>query len=119
MEQQLDPSGSAMLKTAMEGMGNSVMLGAAATEMQGAARLEGLAFKDGAQIGCDLLVVCDAAGVSALAGAACGRDDGRTTIMCPSHDRTYDLRTGKVLVGECSLVTYPARVEAGVMKVEV
>ena len=29
------------------------------------------------------------------------------------------LRTGKVLVGECSLVTYPARVEAGVVKVEV
>lgn len=34
---------------------------------------------------------------------------GGTTIMCPLHDRTYDLRTGKVLVGECDLVTYPVR----------
>jgi len=29
--------------------------------------------------------------------------------MCPLHDRTYDLRTGKAIVGECDLVTYPIR----------
>jgi nitrite reductase (NADH) small subunit len=30
-------------------------------------------------------------------------------MMCPLHDRTYDLRTGKAIVGECDLVTYPIR----------
>ena len=34
---------------------------------------------------------------------------GGTTIMCPLHDRTYDLRTGKASVGECDLVTYSVR----------
>ena len=32
---------------------------------------------------------------------------GGTTIMCPLHDRSYDIRTGKVLVGECDITTYP------------
>lgn len=44
---------------------------------------------------------------------------GGTTIMCPLHDRTYDLRTGAVLVGECDLVTYPARVESGTIFVSI
>ena len=34
---------------------------------------------------------------------------GGTTIVCPLHDRSYDLRTGKVLAGECDLKTYPVR----------
>ena len=34
---------------------------------------------------------------------------GGTTIMCPLHDRMYDLRTGKVLVGECDIEIYPVR----------
>lgn len=37
---------------------------------------------------------------------------GGTTIMCPLHDRTYDLRTGKVLVGECDIAVFPVRKEA-------
>ena len=40
-----------------------------------------------------------------------------TTIVCPLHDRSYDLRTGKVPVGECDLVTYPARTDAEMMLV--
>ena len=34
---------------------------------------------------------------------------GGTTIMCPLHDRMYDLRTGDVLVGECGIAVYPIR----------
>ena len=44
---------------------------------------------------------------------------GGSTIMCPLHDRTYDLRTGRVLVGECDLVTYPARLSDGVIVVSI
>ncbi len=38
---------------------------------------------------------------------------GGTTIMCPLHDRSYDLRSGKVLVGECDIAVYPVRLAAG------
>lgn len=34
---------------------------------------------------------------------------GGTVIMCPLHDRTYDLRTGRVLAGECDIAVYPVR----------
>ena len=34
---------------------------------------------------------------------------GGTVVMCPLHDRSYDLRTGEVLVGECGITVYPAR----------
>ncbi len=34
---------------------------------------------------------------------------GGTTIMCPLHDRMYDMRSGKVLVGECDIAVYPVR----------
>lgn len=35
----------------------------------------------------------------------------RGAVICPLHDRTYDLRTGAGLNTECSLQTYPARVD--------
>ncbi|MCK8783966.1 Rieske (2Fe-2S) protein [Roseomonas sp. NAR14] len=34
---------------------------------------------------------------------------GGSTIMCPLHDRMFDLRTGSVLVGECGITVYPIR----------
>lgn len=37
---------------------------------------------------------------------------GGTTIMCPLHERSYDLATGRVLVGECDITVYPARLAA-------
>ncbi len=42
---------------------------------------------------------------------------GGTTIMCPLHDRSYDLVSGQVLVGECDIAVYPARVDGGLVKV--
>ena len=35
---------------------------------------------------------------------------GGTTVVCPLHDRIYDLATGAALVGECDIRTYPVRV---------
>lgn len=44
-----------------------------------------------------------------LAGPLADGMLGGTTIMCPLHDRAYDLRTGAVLVGECPIAVYPVR----------
>ncbi len=38
-----------------------------------------------------------------------GLIDG-ATIICPLHDRTYELHTGRGVGNECSLRTYPVRV---------
>ena len=35
---------------------------------------------------------------------------GGTTVVCPLHDRIYDLATGAALVGECDIRVYPVRV---------
>ena len=37
---------------------------------------------------------------------------GGTVIVCPLHERSYDLRTGEVLAGECDIAVYPVRSEA-------
>ena len=38
---------------------------------------------------------------------------GGTTVVCPLHERAYDLRTGEGVAGECTrLRTYPVRVAA-------
>ncbi len=34
------------------------------------------------------------------------------SVVCPLHDRIYDLRSGAGLGNECSIVTYPVRVGA-------
>jgi nitrite reductase [NAD(P)H] small subunit len=37
---------------------------------------------------------------------------GGTTVICPLHERAYDLRTGQGLNGECtSLAVYPIRLD--------
>ena len=39
---------------------------------------------------------------------------GGTTLICPLHAWKFDLSTGRALMGECGLRTFPARVdEAG------
>lgn len=38
-----------------------------------------------------------------------------TTVTCPLHDRIYDLRSGEGIGTECSIRTYPARVDASGM----
>ena len=41
------------------------------------------------------------------------------TVICPLHDRTYDLRSGDGVNTECRVQTYPASVDAeGAITVE-
>ena len=37
---------------------------------------------------------------------------GGTILVCPLHDRAFDLRTGASLADECGLAVFPARVTA-------
>lgn len=37
---------------------------------------------------------------------------GGHTLICPLHAWKFDLTTGKALMGDCGLKTYPARVDA-------
>jgi nitrite reductase (NADH) small subunit len=37
-------------------------------------------------------------------------DDG--AVVCPLHDRTYDLRSGKGIGTDCDITVYPVRTEA-------
>jgi len=51
---------------------------------------------------------CHPGRMSAPARAARRRLDGRSDVICPLHERAYDLRTGQGLNGECtSLRVYP------------
>jgi nitrite reductase (NADH) small subunit len=34
---------------------------------------------------------------------------GNSTVVCPLHDRTYDLRSGREIGADCALKTYPVR----------
>jgi nitrite reductase (NADH) small subunit len=40
-----------------------------------------------------------------------GLTDG-ATVVCPLHDRIYDLRTGAGLGNDCNITIYPVRVAA-------
>ena len=35
---------------------------------------------------------------------------GGTAVICPLHQKRFDVATGQEAAGECALVTYPARV---------
>ena len=40
---------------------------------------------------------------------------GGSTVTCPLHERVYDLATGRAIIGECDIVTYPVTVQDGVV----
>ena len=56
----------------------------------------------------DAVYACQAA-CPHLGGPLADGMMGGSTIVCPLHERTYDLATGKVLVGECDIAVFPAR----------
>ena len=61
MQAQLDTTGAAILKTAMEQMGVTIHLQKSTTAVRGDDRVTGLAFKDGSSLDCDMVVI--AAGI--------------------------------------------------------
>ncbi len=102
MEAQLDGPGGAMLRKGMEKMGVTVHLAKSTTEVLHGpdGRINGLAFKDGSTLDCDLVVV--SAGIKP--NAEIGRQAGLTVeraIVVDDHMRALDDRRVYV-VGECA-----------------
>jgi len=100
MEQQLDTTGGTMLKKAMEGMGVTVRLATSTTAVRGEERVEGLTFKDGTAIDCDLLVVAAGIKPNAEIGTRCGLTVERA-IVVDNHMRSVD-DVNVYVVGECA-----------------
>ncbi len=100
MEQQVDPTGGGMLRTAMERMGINVLVDAATTLVRGEERLEGLTFKDGSEIDCDLLVVAAGIRPNAEIGTRAGLTVERA-IVVDNHMRSVD-DMNIYVVGECA-----------------
>ena len=100
MDQQLDTTAGAMLRVAMEKMGVKVMLAASTTEVLGAEKVEGLTFKDGSTIACEVLVVAAGIRPNAEIGTRAGLTVERA-IVVDNFMRSVDDKTVYV-VGECA-----------------
>ena len=100
MEQQLDATGGAILRTTMEAMGVKVHLRKSTTDVLGGERVTGLKFKDGGTLDCELLVV--AAGIKPNAEIAlrAGLTVERA-IVVDNHMRCVD-DMNVYAVGECA-----------------
>jgi len=98
MERQLDNTGAGLLKSQIERLGVQVLLNRSATSILGNGKVEGLAFKDGSEIGADLVVI--AAGIkpnvelARTAGLEVKRGIVVDDFMETSHPGIY-------AVGEC------------------
>ncbi len=100
MDAQLDTTAGAMLRTAMENMGIAVRTETSTTEVLGSERVEGLTFKDGSSIECELLVVAAGIRPNAEIGTRAGLTVERA-IVVDNHMRSVDDMTIYV-VGECA-----------------
>ncbi len=100
MEQQLDPSGGTLLKTAIENMGIHVHLEKATAGVLGEDRVTGLVFKDGSTLDCDILVVSAGIRPNVELGVRCGLTVERG-IVVDDHMRAVD-EMSIYAVGECA-----------------
>ena len=106
MEMQLDGTGGAMLRRAMEGMGCQVHLGKMTTtiltegEDARTAKVSGLRFKDGTELACDMVVVSAGIRPNAEIAARAGLTVERA-IVVDNHMRSPDDHRVYV-VGECA-----------------
>ncbi|MCK8783967.1 nitrite reductase large subunit NirB [Roseomonas sp. NAR14] len=100
MDAQLDATGGAMLRTAMERMGVRVLLSKSTTEVLGEDKVTGLTFKDGETIDCDLLVVAAGIRPNAEIGTRAGLTVERA-IVVDNHMRSVD-DPSVYVVGECA-----------------
>ena len=51
-------------------------------------------------------------GSGAGAPGTCADVNDEISVVCPLHDRIYDLRTGAGIGTDCSITTYPVRLDA-------
>jgi nitrite reductase (NADH) large subunit len=100
MNQQLDRPGATILRTIMEEMGIRVHLDKNTTEVLGKDTVEGLAFKDGSTLACEMVVV--SAGIKPYSDLAvqCGLTVERG-IVVDNHMRSPD-DFAIYVVGECA-----------------
>ena len=100
MNQQLDAPAGAMLKATMEKMGVYVHLNKSSQTVLGDERVEGIFFKDGSTLDCDMIVI--SAGIKP--NAEIGRDCGLTVeraIVTDDQMRSID-DPDVYVVGECA-----------------
>lgn len=100
MDLQLDPRGAAILRRSLEGMGVRVHLERNTTRILGDEAVEGLAFADGSQLACDLVVI--SAGIRP--NTALARDAGLLVdrgIVVGDHLSVPD-RRDVFAIGECA-----------------
>ena len=100
MEQQLDGQTGEMLRHAMEKMGVKVRTQTSTTKVLGEERVEGLEFKDGSSLECDVLVVAAGIRPNAEIGTRAGLTVERA-IVVDNHMRSVDDMSVYV-VGECA-----------------
>ncbi len=99
MIQQLDPTGGALLKRKLEGMGVRVMLETATTHLLGDGRVKGLRFKDGRTLETDMVVVSCGIRPNVEEAKAAGLTVERAVVV-DDQMRTSDPHV--FAVGECA-----------------
>jgi nitrite reductase (NADH) large subunit len=100
MDAQLDPTGGAILKEAMEAMGIRILLRHATAEVLGEDRVTGLRFKDDTTLDCDIVVVAAGIRPNAEIGTRAGLTVERA-IVVDDHMRALD-DMNVYVVGECA-----------------
>ncbi|MHA6769695.1 nitrite reductase large subunit NirB [Sphingobium ummariense] len=98
MERQLDEAAGWLLKTALEGRGQTILTGADTAEIYGDGKVEGVRLKDGTQIPASLVVMAVGIRPSVALAREAGLDVGRG-IKVDDHMVTSD--PDVLAVGEC------------------
>ncbi len=100
MNQQLDAQAGAILKSTMEKMGVKVHLEKNTREVIGQERVEGITFKDGSTLDCDMVIISTGITPNAEIGQACGLTVERA-IVTDNQMRSVD-DPDVYVVGECA-----------------
>ncbi|QUT08218.1 nitrite reductase large subunit NirB [Sphingobium phenoxybenzoativorans] len=98
MERQLDEAAAWLLKSALEGRGQTILTGADTAEIYGDGRVEGVRLKDGREIPANLVVMAVGIRPSVALAREAGLDIGRG-IKVDDHMVTSDASV--LAVGEC------------------
>ncbi|MGI4809252.1 MAG: nitrite reductase large subunit NirB [Janthinobacterium lividum] len=100
MDQQLDTTAGAMLRTAMQKMGITVLTETSTVQVLGDEKVEGLVFKDGTSVACEVLVVAAGIRPNSEIGTRAGLTVERA-IVVDNHMRSVD-DPNIYVVGECA-----------------